>query len=176
MRFWSRAAPLIIVLCYSTTVASASITEKATTPQARPAVQFPSVEFAAIVVSKLGTVSSTFRSREHNRAVGGAPNSYHLVGRAIDVVRRAQVKHSDLHATLQAAGFNIIESLDEGDHSHFAFGDPNGAVVVSPGQARPVRQKVAETKRSEGLLADQVTGTLNVPAGILSARPPALGR
>jgi hypothetical protein len=149
---------------------------KATEPEERTPVHIPGVEFAARVVSKLGVVSSTFRSREHNRSVGGAPNSYHLVGQAIDIVRRPQVKHSDLYATLEAAGFNIIESLDEGDHSHFAFGARNGAVDVSQGKARTVRSNVAETKRSEGLLADQVMGTLVVPAGTLDARPPVLGR
>jgi hypothetical protein len=86
------------------------------------------------------------------------------------------VKHSDLHATLKAAGFNIIESLDEGDHSHFAFGESNGAVNVSPGTSRTVRQNVAETKPSEVLLADKAMGILIVPAGTLTARSPVLGR
>lgn len=69
-----------------------------------------------------GRITSTVRTAAHNRAVGGVPNSYHLRGRAIDIVRRAGVSHQQLAAALRRAGFSLIESLDEGDHSHFAFG------------------------------------------------------
>ena len=71
---------------------------------------------------KWGVVTSVKRSPEHNRAVGGAPNSYHLRGRAIDIARRPGVRHRDLEAAYRKAGYSLIESLDEGDHSHFAFG------------------------------------------------------
>jgi hypothetical protein len=68
-----------------------------------------------------GRVTSTFRSVEHNRAVGGVPNSYHLRGRAIDIARRPGVSHSMIAAAFRNAGYQLVESLDEGDHSHFAF-------------------------------------------------------
>lgn len=74
--------------------------------------------------SRWGTVTSMFRSAEHNRAVGGQPNSYHLRGRAIDIARRPGVSHWQIAAALRSAGYNLLESLDEGDHSHFAFGGP----------------------------------------------------
>lgn len=74
--------------------------------------------------SKWGRVTSTYRSPSHNRRVGGVPNSFHLSGRAIDIARRAGVSHWQIAADLRAAGYNLIESLDEGDHSHFAFGGP----------------------------------------------------
>ena len=81
-----------------------------------------SLSSAVAVASRLGRVTSTRRSVARNRAVGGARNSFHLRGRAIDVVPRAGVRHSDIEAALRSAGFNLLESLDEGDHSHFAFG------------------------------------------------------
>jgi len=69
-------------------------------------------------------VTSTFRSAAHNRRVGGVANSYHLRGRAIDIARRPGVSHWQIAAAFRAAGYNLLESLDEGDHSHFAFGGP----------------------------------------------------
>jgi hypothetical protein len=74
--------------------------------------------------SRWGQVTSTYRSPEHNRAVGGVPNSYHLRGRAIDISRRSGVSHYQIAAAYRAAGYSLAESLDEGDHSHFAFGPP----------------------------------------------------
>ena len=74
--------------------------------------------------SRWGRVTSTFRTAAHNRAVGGMPNSYHLQGRAIDIARRPGVSHWQIAAALRSAGYNLLESLDEGDHSHFAFGNP----------------------------------------------------
>ena len=71
-----------------------------------------------------GRVTSTYRSFEHNRRVGGVANSYHLRGRAIDIARRPGVSHWQIAAAYRAAGYNLLESLDEGDHSHFAFGRP----------------------------------------------------
>jgi hypothetical protein len=82
---------------------------------------------AARIGAQWGTVTSTRRSLAHNRAVGGVRNSYHLSDRAIDIARRAGVRHADIAAALRRAGFHLIESLDEGDHSHFAFG---GGVTV----------------------------------------------
>ncbi len=71
-----------------------------------------------------GTVTSTLRSPAHNRRVGGVANSYHLKGRAIDIARRPGVSHGQIAAAYRAAGYHLIESLDAGDHSHFAFGAP----------------------------------------------------
>jgi Peptidase M15 len=73
-----------------------------------------------------GQVTSTFRSPAHNRRVGGVANSYHLRNRAIDIARRSGISHSQIAAAYRAAGYSLAESLDEGDHSHFAFGAPGG--------------------------------------------------
>lgn len=77
---------------------------------------------AANLGFKWGRVTSTRRSAARNRAVGGVANSFHLSGRAIDIARRPGVRHADIDAAFRRAGYHIIESLDEGDHSHFAFG------------------------------------------------------
>ncbi|HET9337193.1 MAG TPA: D-Ala-D-Ala carboxypeptidase family metallohydrolase [Sphingomicrobium sp.] len=74
--------------------------------------------------SKWGQVTSTYRSPSHNRRVGGVANSYHLSNRAIDIARRPGVSHSQIAAAFRNAGYSLAESLDEGDHSHFAFGPP----------------------------------------------------
>ena len=82
----------------------------------------PSMPGAVSMGAKWGVVTSVHRSPERNRAVGGAPNSWHLQGRAIDIARRPGVRHAEIDAAFRRAGYVIIESLDEGDHSHFAFG------------------------------------------------------
>ena len=80
-----------------------------------------SISSAARIGSQWGRVTSTWRSAAHNRRVGGVPNSYHLHGRAIDIARRPGVSHSTIAAAFRNAGYRLVESLDEGDHSHFAF-------------------------------------------------------
>jgi hypothetical protein len=93
---------------------------------AAPVVEAPGIDMvqAVRISAKWGRVTSVHRSPAHNRRVGGVPNSYHLSGRAIDVARRPGVNHAQIAAALRAAGHNLVESLDEGDHSHFAFGRP----------------------------------------------------
>ncbi len=95
-----------------------------------PAVWGPRVDLrsAAGIGSQWGRVTSTVRSVAHNRRVGGVRNSFHLSGRAIDIARRPGVTHAQIAAAFRNAGYYLVESLDEGDHSHFAFGAAGGAV------------------------------------------------
>ena len=90
--------------------------------------------------AKWGQVTSTYRSPEHNRRVGGVANSYHLRGRAIDIARRPGVSHAQIAAAYRNAGYSLAESLDEGDHTHIAFGAPKRR---GP-QAQMVTVKVGE--------------------------------
>jgi uncharacterized protein YcbK (DUF882 family) len=76
---------------------------------------------AASVAVDWGRITSTFRSASKNRSVGGARNSFHLRGQAIDIARYPGIKHSEIEAAFLRSGFSLAESLDEGDHSHFAF-------------------------------------------------------
>jgi len=87
----------------------------------RPLAPSANLSNAAQIGSLLGRVTSMRRSIEHNRRVGGVANSYHLSGRAIDIARKPGVTHSQIASALRSAGYQLIESLDEGDHSHFAF-------------------------------------------------------
>lgn len=79
------------------------------------------LDTAVGIGNKFGKVTSTVRSPERNKKVGGVPNSYHLSGQAIDVARGKGVSHKQIERAYKRAGFRIIESIDEGDHSHFAF-------------------------------------------------------
>ncbi|HEU5286625.1 MAG TPA: D-Ala-D-Ala carboxypeptidase family metallohydrolase [Sphingomicrobium sp.] len=111
--------------------AAASVATAAAVPGGRI-----SLTAAASLGSQWGRVTSTWRSREHNRRVGGVRNSFHLSGRAIDIARRPGVSHAQIAAAFRNAGYRLIESLDEGDHSHFAFG--TGAAAPS---YRPLQQQ-----------------------------------
>lgn len=88
---------------------------------------------AARVAAAFGTITSMYRSAAHNRAVGGVADSYHLLGRAIDIVRRHGVTHRQIETALRSAGYVLIESLDEGTHSHFAFAESAAATVPASG-------------------------------------------
>jgi len=100
-----------------------------------------SLRGAARVAAQWGRVTSTYRSPAHNRRVGGVPNSFHIHGRAIDIARRPGVSHAQIAAAFRNAGYRLIESLDEGDHSHFAFafGPLSRPPVIA---ARPERKEV----------------------------------
>ena len=99
---------------------------------------------AAGIGAQWGRVTSTYRTPAHNRRVGGVRNSYHLSGRAIDIARRPGVSHWQIAAAYRNAGYHLIESLDEGDHSHFAFGSGGG---YSPAPAlAPLRATQVATK------------------------------
>jgi len=92
----------------------------------RPLAAPTALSTAARIGSQLGRVTSMRRSVERNRRVGGVANSYHLSGRAIDIARKPGVTHAQIAYALRSAGYQLIESLDEGDHSHFAFGSGLG--------------------------------------------------
>ncbi len=126
---------------------------------------------AAAVAANYGAITSIFRSVEHNRAVGGVANSYHLLGRAIDVVRRPGVSHSMIAAALQRAGYVMVESLDEGDHSHFAFATSSVAPKQPEITIAAAMVKPPEKPKYPDIVADD-HGTLRIdlPAAQLAER------
>lgn len=72
-------------------------------------------QFASLAGGFPGTqISSLQRTPEHNREVGGVPNSQHIAGTAGDFVVPPQERPQFI-AQAQAQGF---EAIDEGDHVH----------------------------------------------------------
>ncbi len=62
-------------------------------------------------------VTSAYRSIEHNREVGGAPNSYHISGEAIDIrMPESSMQLAKLVWALCQAGFHGIGCYK--DHVH----------------------------------------------------------
>src|SRR5438309_4862324 len=126
-----------------------------------PTLQFrdqaAEISGASRLASAYGLVTSTFRSVAHNKAVGGVPNSYHLLDRAIDIARRPGVTHQQIDAALRQAGYNLIESLDERDHSHFAFAALPGSApaAIVPSAPPPVVKPLPRVAADEH-------GTLNI--------------
>lgn len=86
------------------------------------------LDAASAIGGQFGQVTSTRRTPERNKAVSGVANSHHLSGRAIDIARKSGVSHAQIEKAYRDAGYQIIESLDEGDHSHFAFGGATGGL------------------------------------------------
>jgi hypothetical protein len=69
------------------------------------------------------TVSSTCRSRAHNRRVGGAPRSYHLTGDAVDFRVRGNVKGAYAYLRSSVGGLKHygggLFHIDNGDRRSF---------------------------------------------------------
>ena len=107
------------------TAAGVALASPAAGAGAAPSLHFrdPVAEVGAAsrFLRAYGIVTSTFRTVAHNKAVGGVPNSYHLLYRAVDLARRPGITHQQIDAALRKAGYSLVESLDERDHSHFAF-------------------------------------------------------
>lgn len=102
---------------------------------------FQGLSEVAKLAKGFGTVTSTVRTPERNRKVGGVKNSYHLTGQAIDIARGKGVSHAEIVREYKRRGYKIIEALDEGDHTHLAF-DFKGykkAPVQGPDKLEPVR-------------------------------------
>ncbi|WP_411286793.1 D-Ala-D-Ala carboxypeptidase family metallohydrolase [Phenylobacterium sp.] len=68
-------------------------------------------------------VSSGYRSRALNRAVGGARTSAHLTGHAVDFHCRRFGRALDVCRAIAAAGVAFDQLIEEGDWVHISF-DP----------------------------------------------------
>jgi hypothetical protein len=126
------------------------------------------ISAAASIGARFGRVTSTIRSAEHNRRVGGVRNSWHLFGRAMDIARAPGISHSMIAAELRRAGFHLMESLDEGDHSHFAFSD--GPVRLRPhSQAEQLAELRQEANYFRFAVAPQTRARPQGGSGVTSS-------
>ena len=57
-------------------------------------------------------ITSAYRTPEHNKKVGGSPNSQHVQGRAFDIKTRAKWGAAELEAVAKAVGFTGIGLYD----------------------------------------------------------------
>lgn len=118
---------------------------------------------AASLGKRFGQVTSTYRTPEHNRKVGGVANSYHTKGRGIDIARAPGVTHAQVAQAYRDAGYNLIESLDEGDHSHFALAGGPKKAGKGAKPAAPKAIDTADRKMIEGIVKARLKGKEGEP-------------
>jgi hypothetical protein len=94
-------------------------------PQSRPGgAAAPVEQVIQSLVSSGAKITSGRRSPERNAAVGGAKNSYHLRGQAVDLVPAPGQTMAQLEADIRASGAEFAEIINEGDHVHVAWAEP----------------------------------------------------
>lgn len=101
-------------------------------------------------------VNSGYRSPEHNRRVGGAPQSMHLAGRAFDV---SMANHDPVAfiAAARKAGFKGIGTYPRSNFVHIdtgparSWGDPFPARPTSfAPEVPPARENLADSRTIKG--------------------------
>ncbi len=75
------------------------------------------------------TITSGFRTPQHNALVGGVPNSDHLRGQAYDFVPQ-DMSMADAAARLKQSGVPATKILNEGNHIHVSY-PAQGQMAVS---------------------------------------------
>jgi len=121
-------------------------------------------EVAAILKKAFGggTATSGIRSAQHNRDVGGAANSYHLTGQAVDFVPPGGMRNfnkATARSALEAVGIKVLELLGPGDkghedHGHVAFARQRlGPDQVAAAQEREARAAEAAQRKADALAA-----------------------
>jgi hypothetical protein len=131
--------------------------------------QISEAEARQIVAGIGGTVTSGFRTPEHNRRVGGQSTSYHLEGQALDIKKTAGLTLAKIVKAFADKGVRLIEKLDEGDHFHVAWAKRGG------GKRGPSAETLAKRAQSAADAAERrEQGFQNELAGlndgIVSAR------
>lgn len=61
-------------------------------------------------------INSAYRSVKHNKAVGGAPSSQHLKGKAFDIRISKKLSRDTIHAAAEIAGFQGFGDYDSFVH------------------------------------------------------------
>lgn len=137
------------------TPAAAEYRQRLTAPPAGGSVEEMQSTISAVLPGARFT--SGLRTPERNRAVGGAPNSYHLRGQALDIVPPAGMTTAQAAEAIRASG-QYEEVIDEGDHVHVAWSGQKARAPISGGGGQ-----------------DQLAGGGEQPAGprLLLQRPKA---
>lgn len=106
------------------------------------------------------TVTSGYRTPQHNAAVGGVPNSAHLRDQARDFVPQG-ISNQEAVNRLVKSGIAFDQVYDEGDHVHVSFDPRNRHQVIQP--------KMAQNNISDADLMKALTGS--TPAAAASPAP-----
>jgi len=64
------------------------------------------------IVNEPFSPNSAFRSEQHNRNIGGSPNSYHLKGMAFDIPIKGRMTREEIHRVALMVGFTGIGDYD----------------------------------------------------------------
>lgn len=91
------------------------------TQKAAKDASLPQVTGAEIARALGTTITSGTRTAAHNKEVGGAANSFHLIGQAIDIpltVNGKPLTKEGIRAVLEPLGVQIKELLGPGDKGH----------------------------------------------------------
>lgn len=112
------------------------VDQPAPVSRAAPA-QASGVDVIDVIQTVIPGVSfnSGLRTAEQNRSAGGADRSYHLRGQAVDIPPQSGKTVEQLRSELRAAGVDVKELLNEGDHWHIAWGNDSRAPNFGRGEA-----------------------------------------
>ena len=69
------------------------------------------------------TINSGYRSPEVNKAVGGARNSQHMTGEAVDFIAPGFGSVSAIVERIKSSGLIFDQLIDEGSWVHISFSD-----------------------------------------------------
>lgn len=86
------------------------------------------LEQLRVAYGKPITINSGYRCPEHNKAVGGAPNSFHMQGRAADIAVPNKAERYKLVKIAMQLGFSGIEISSV--HLHVDNRDQADAVMI----------------------------------------------
>lgn len=130
--------------------------------------------FASLSNSFPGTqITSTTRTPEHNREVGGVANSQHLRGTAADFA----VPAAQRPAFIEAARRQGFEAIDEGDHVHLELPPGARAPVARPGlgvSRTPEEQAALTTAAQEQAKINAEMGAYAQKTGLEAERAGAV--
>lgn len=126
-------------------------------------------------------IVSAYRSPEHNRRVGGAKNSYHMLGRAFDVSMANHDPH-EFEAAARAVGFTGIGYYPKSGFMHVDTGPARSWGTPWPKTAtawpeEPKRQPetIKEDREAQAVAGASAAGAVAAAAEHLPAASALLG-